>query len=259
MKIQLSDHFSYKKLIRFTLPSIAMMIFTSIYGVVDGFFVSNFAGDTPFAAINFIMPFIMILGSFGFMFGTGGSALISKTMGEGNKEKANSLFSMLTCVSAAIGVVIAILGIIFIKPLAFALGAEGKMLDDCVLYGRIILAAIPAFMLQQEFQSFFVVAEKPQMGLITTIIAGCANMILDALFVAVFNWGVAGAAIATALNQIIGGIIPIIYFLRPNTSLLRLNKPKFDGKALVKAITNGSSELMSSAAMSLVGMLYNVQ
>lgn len=259
MKIQLSDHFSYKKLFRFTLPSIAMMIFTSIYGVVDGFFVSNFVGETPFAAINFIMPFIMVLGSFGFMFGTGGSALISKTMGEGDMNKANRLFSMLTCVSVITGIVIAVLGIIFVRPLAALLGAEGAMLDDCVLYGRIILAAMPAFMLQQEFQSFFVTAEKPQMGLISTIAAGVTNMVLDALLIAVFEWGVAGAAIATALSQVVGGVIPITYFLRRNTSLLQLAKPSFDGKALLKTCTNGSSELMSNAAMSIVGMLYNVQ
>jgi putative MATE family efflux protein len=259
MSIQLSDHFTYKKLLRFTLPSIAMMIFTSIYGVVDGFFVSNFVGKTPFAAVNFIMPFLMILGSFGFMFGTGGSALISKTMGEGDLPKANRLFSMLVCISASLGIVIAVFGIIFLRPVASLLGAEGELLDNCVLYGRIILAAIPAFMLQQEFQSFFITAERPQLGLYTTVVAGVANMILDALFIAVFKWGVAGAAIATAISQCIGGVIPILYFLRPNTSLLKLTKPSFDGKALLKTCSNGSSELMSNVSMSLVGMLYNIQ
>lgn len=259
MRIQLSDHFTYKKLFGFTFPSIAMMIFTSIYGVVDGVFVSNYVGDTPFAAINFIMPVIMIFGAFGFMFGTGGNALISKTMGEGDIEKANSLFSMLTYISIATGVVVVVLGIIFIRPLAILLGAEEGMVDHCVTYSRIIFAAMPAYMLQQEFQSFFVTAEKPQMGLITTIIAGVTNMVLDALFVAVFEWGVAGAAIATAISQIIGGGIPIVYFSRENSSLLRLAKPIFDGKALLKTCTNGSSELMSNVAMSLVGLLYNVQ
>lgn len=259
MSIQLSDHFTYKKLLRFTLPSIAMMIFTSIYGVVDGFFVSNFVGKTPFAAVNFIMPFLMILGAFGFMFGTGGSALVSKTMGEGDMEKANRLFSMLTYISTALGVVIAVLGIVFIRPIAAMLGAEGAMLDDCVLYGRIILVALPAFMLQQEFQSFFVTAEKPQLGLISSVAAGVTNMVLDALFIAVFQWGIAGAAIATAASQLIGGLFPIIYFSRPNTSLLRLTKTTFDGKALLKTCTNGSSELMGNISMSLVNMLYNVQ
>lgn len=259
MNIQLSDHFTYKKLLRFTLPSIAMMIFTSIYGVVDGFFVSNYVGKTPFAAVNFIMPFLMILGAFGFMFGTGGNALISKTMGEGKMEKARSLFSLLVCTSMLLGVLIAALGVIFIRPVAALLGAEGTMLDNCVLYGRIILAAIPAFMLQQEFQSFFITAEKPQLGLYTTVIAGVTNMVLDALFIAVFQWGVAGAAIATAISQCIGGLIPLVYFSRPNTSLLQLTKFSFDGNALLKTCINGSSELMSNVSMSLVGMLYNMQ
>lgn len=259
MNIQLSDHFTYKKLLRFTLPSIAMMIFTSIYGVVDGFFVSNFVGKSPFAAVNFIMPFLMILGTFGFMFGTGGSALISKTMGQGDMPRANSLFSMLVCISAFTGIILAALGILFIRPVAVLLGAERDMLEYCVLYGRIILAAMPVYMLQQEFQSFFVTAEKPQLGLYTTVAAGISNMILDALFIAVFRWGVAGAALATAASQAIGGLIPILYFLRPNTSLLKLTVPVFDGKAFFKTCTNGSSELMSNASMSLVGMLYNIQ
>ncbi len=259
MNIQLSDHFTYKKLLRFTFPSIAMMIFTSIYGVVDGFFVSNYVGKTPFAAVNFIMPFLMILGAFGFMFGTGGSALISLTMGEGKLPRANRLFSMLVCVSASLGVMVAVLGVILIRPVASLLGAEGELLENCVLYGRIILAAIPAFMLQQEFQSFFITAERPQLGLYTTVAAGVANMVLDALFIAVFRWGVAGAAIATAISQCIGGVIPVLYFLRPNTSLLRLTRPVLDPRALLKTCTNGSSELMSNISMSLVGMLYNMQ
>ncbi len=259
MNIQLSDHFDYKKLLQFTLPSIVMMIFTSIYGVVDGFFVSNFVGKTPFAAVNFIMPFLMILGAAGFMFGTGGSALIAITIGTGERRKANRLFSLFVYVSAAIGVLIAILGLIFIRPIAALLGAEGILLENCVSYGRIILLAIPAFMLQYEFQSFFVTAEKPQLGLMVTIAAGVTNMVLDALFVAVFRWGLNGAAAATALSQVVGGILPLIYFFRPNTSLLRMTGTKFDGKALLKACTNGSSELMSNVSMSLVSMLYNVQ
>ena len=259
MKIQLSDHFNYRKLLRFVLPSIAMMIFTSIYGVVDGFFVSNFVGETPFKAVNFIYPFVMVLGSFGFMFGTGGRALISKTIGEGDRAKANRFFSMLILISALTGVVIGVLGIFFVEPLAKALGAEGDLLADSVLYGRIILAAMPAFMLQQEFQSFFIAAERPKMGLFVTLGAGCTNMLLDFLFIAVFGWGLVGAALATALSQVVGGIVPIIYFLRPNKSLLRLGKTNFDGKALFKTCTNGSSELFSNISMSLVGLLYNAQ
>jgi len=236
-----------------------MMIFTSVYGVVDGFFVSNFVGKTPFAAVNFIMPFIMILGAFGFMFGTGGNAIVSLTMGMGDMKKANSIFSMLTYISAGVGVVIAILGIIFIRPIAAALGAEGEMLDGCVLYGRILLAALPFYMLQLEFQSFFVTAEKPQLGLVATLAAGIANIVLDALFIAVFKWELVGAAAATGISQVIGGVFPIIYFSRKNSSLLRLTKFSFDGKALLKTCTNGSSELLSNISMSLVGMLYNVQ
>jgi putative MATE family efflux protein len=257
--IKLSDHFSYRRLLRFTLPSIVMMIFTSIYGVVDGFFVSNFVGKTPFAAVNFIMPFLMILGTLGFMFGTGGSALVSKTMGEGEREKANQLFSMIVYVSIGCGIVLSVLGILFIRPIASLLGAEGELLENCVLYGRIILIALTAFMLQMEFQSFFVAAEKPGLGLIATIASGVTNMVLDALFIAVFKWGLVGAASATAISQVVGGAIPLIYFFRPNSSLLRLGKMKFDGKALFKTCTNGSSELMSNVSMSLVSMLYNIQ
>lgn len=259
MKIQLSDHFNFKKLFRFTLPSIVMMIFTSIYGVVDGFFVSNFVGKTPFAAVNFIMPFLMILGAIGFMFGTGGSALIAKTMGEGRPEKAKRLFSLFVYVTAACGAVIAVLGILLIRPIARLLGAEGAMLENCVRYGRIILAALPAYMLQYEFQSFFATAQKPQLGLAVTIAAGVTNMVLDALLVAVFPLGLEGAAAATAISQCVGGLVPLIYFFRPNSSLLRLTKTEFDGKALGKACANGSSELMSNISMSIVSMLYNVQ
>lgn len=258
-KIRLSDHFYYRKLLRFTLPSIVMMIFTSIYGVVDGFFVSNFVGKTPFAAVNFIMPFLMILGAFGFMFGTGGSALIAKTLGEGDREKANRIFSLIVYTSLLTGIAIAVLGITFIRPVAMLLGAEGEMLDHCVTYGRIILIALPAYMLQFEFQSFFVTAEKPTLGLIVTIASGVTNMVLDALLVAVFPFGLVGAALATAMSQVVGGIVPLFYFFRKNSSLLSLGKTSFDGRALLKTCTNGSSELMSNVSMSLVGMLYNVQ
>ena len=259
MKIKLSDNFGYRKLLRFTLPSIAMMIFSSIYGVVDGYFVSNFVGKTPFAAVNFIMPFLMILGGFGFMFGTGGSALISKTLGEGDNVKANRLFSLITYLSIAVGVVISVVGVILLRPIAQLLGAQGQLLEDCVTYGRIILVAIPAFMLQMEFQSFFITAEKPQLGFAVTVASGVTNMVFDALFVAVFSWGLVGAALATAASQLIGGIVPIIYFSRENTSLLRLTGTSFDGRAILKTCTNGSSELMSNISMSLVSMLYNAQ
>lgn len=258
-KIQLSDHFTLGRLLRFTLPSIAMMVFASIYGVVDGFFVSNFAGETEFAALNFIYPFIGILGAVGFMLGAGGSALISKTMGEGDIKRANSLFSFTVYVSIITGLILSVAGIIFIRPIASLMGAEGKMLDDCVLYGRIVLSALPAYMLQMEFQTFFVTAEVPKLGLYSTLAAGVTNMVLDALFVGVFGWGLAGAAAATAVSQFIGGAIPIIYFLCPNASLLRLGAAKPDFRAMLKICTNGSSELLSNISMSLVSMLYNIQ
>ncbi len=258
-KIQLSDHFNYKKLLRFTWPSVIMLVFTSVYGVVDGFFVSNFVGKTSFTAVNFIMPFLMILGSAGFMFGTGGGALIAKTMGEGKTEKANSQFSLIVYTSAACGMGLAAAGILFIRPLAVLLGAGGQLLEDSIIYGRIILIAIPAYILQYEFQCLFSTAGKPGLGLAVTIAAGVTNMVLDALFVAVFGWGLEGAAAATAISQFVGGVIPVLYFLGPNSSLLRLGKAEFNGQILAKACINGSSELMSNISMSVVSMLYNVQ
>lgn len=259
MTIQLSDHFNYKKLLLFTLPSIIMMIFTSLFGVVDGFFVSNFVGKTPFAAVNFIMPVLMIFGAVGFMFGTGGSALVAKTMGEGKEEKAKKLFSLFIYFSLFIGIIIAIIGVIFLPQIASLLGAKEEMLENAVVYGRIIMSVLPAYMLQQEFQSFFVTAQKPQLGLVFSLAAGITNMILDALFVAVFKWGLPGAALATATSQVVGGIFPLIYFVAPNSSLLKLVKTEFDSKSLFKACTNGSSELMSNISMSLVSVLYNMQ
>ncbi|MBQ1217939.1 MAG: MATE family efflux transporter [Clostridia bacterium] len=259
MTVALSDHFSYGKLIRFTLPSIAMMVFTSVYGVVDGFFVSNFVGQTPFTAVNFIMPYLMILGTVGFMFGAGGSALVSKTLGNGDPEKANRIFSLLIYVSLGVSAVLAVGGILSLPAVASLLGAEGELLEQSVLYGRVVLLALPAFVLQMEFQSFFVTAEKPQLGLAVTVAAGVANMVLDALLVGIFSFGLVGAAAATALSQAVGGFVPLIYFSRPNKSLLRLTKATFDGRSLWRTCTNGASELMSNISMSLVGMLYNVQ
>jgi putative MATE family efflux protein len=261
MTIQLSDHFTYKKLIQFTLPSIGMMIFTSIYGVVDGFFVSNFAGKTPFAAVNLIMPFLMVLATVGFMFGTGGSALVAKTFGEGNPQKANKDFSLFVCVAAGLGVLFAIVSFIYIRPISVLLGAEGELLENCVIYARIILLALPFNILQFLFQSFFVTAEKPQLGFTTSLSAGFTNIVLDALLVTLLpmEYKLAGAAIATAMSQFVGGVIPLIYFTRKNDSILRLGRTSFDIRAIFKACANGSSEFMSNIAMSLVGMLYNIQ
>lgn len=259
MKIELSDHFTYKKLFRFTLPSIVMMIFSSIYGVVDGLFVSHFAGKAEFTAVNFIMPFLMVLGAFGFMFGAGGSALIAKTEGEGDKERANGLFSLIVYASVILGIVIAVVGILTIRPAARLLGAEGELLDNCVLYGRIILLAMPAFMLQMEFQTFFITAEKPTLGLFVTVASGVANMLLDLLLVGLLPLGLVGAALATAISQAVGGFVPLFYFFSKNTSLLRLGRPVLELRPLLQTCANGSSELMSNISMSIVGMLYNVQ
>lgn len=259
MKIQLSDHFTYKMLLRFVLPSIIMMVFTSIYGVVDGLFVSNFVGKTPFAAVNLVMPFIMIFGGIGFMFGTGGSALVAKTMGEGDKHRANRYFTMMIVVTLICGVIISTVGVIYMEPISIFLGADEEMLADCVLYGRIVLAFNTAFMLQNVFQSFLIAAEKPKLGLWVTVAAGVTNMVLDALFMAVFGWGVAGAAIATGISQVVGGVLPLVYFLRPNSSLLRMTKTKLELRPILQASGNGASELVSNVTASVVGMLYNFQ
>ena len=261
MSIQLSDHFTYKKLLKFTLPSIAMMIFTSIYGVVDGFFVSNFAGDVPFKAVNLIMPFLMIFGTVGFIFGTGGTAIVANTLGEGDREKANRHFSLFVYVAFALGIFFAAVGMIFIRPIAVLLGAEGELLENCVVYGRIVLLALPFLVLQFLFQSFFVAAEKPRMGLWVIVAAGVTNMVLDAVLVTTLPqaYRLLDAAVATAMSQFVGGFVPLVYFFRKNTSLFRLGKTNFDFRAIVKACVNGSSEFMSNVSMSIIGMLYNIQ
>ena len=257
--IQLSDHFTYRKLLQFVFPSIVMMIFTSIYGVVDGLFVSNYAGKTAFAAINLVMPFIMVLGGIGFMIGTGGTALVSKILGEGDQEKARRYFPMMILFTVLVGLILTVLGVVFMEPVALFLGATPEMLTDCVLYGRIVNAFTAAFMLQNVFQSFLIAAEKPKLGLAATVAAGVTNMVLDALFVAVFHWGIAGAAIATGLSQCVGGLFPLLYFLRPNTSKLRLVRTKLELRPILNACGNGSSELMSNISSSIVSMVYNFQ
>ena len=258
--IRLSDHFSYGRLIRFTMPTIIMMIFTSIYSVVDGLFVSNVVGKTEFAALNFVFPFIMVLGGAGFMIGTGGTALVAQQLGRGNKEKANRYFNMMVCFTVLLGILLAAIGIAVIRPVCVLLGATPEMMEGCVLYGRIVIAFTPAFMLQNVFQSFLTAAEKPKLGLFVTVAAGLTNAALDALFIVGFQWGLAGAALATGIGQMVGGVLPLIYFLRPNNSLLRLTgKPTLEAKPILKACGNGSSEMMSNIATSLVSMLYNFQ
>lgn len=261
MKIQLSDHFTYGKLIKFTLPTMAMMIVSSIYGVVDGLFVSNFAGKTPFAAINLIMPYVMIFSTIGFIYGTGGSAVVAKTMGEGNKEKANNYFSLFVYVSFVLGILFAVVGIVSVRPVAILFGAEGELLENAVGYARIVLLALPFNSLMYLFQPFFSTAEKPQLGLVTTISSGVMNIVLDAVLVLFLpqEYKLVGAAIATAMSQVVGGTIPLIYFGRKNNSILRIGKATFDGRIIIKATTNGSSEFMSNVSMNVVGMLYNIQ
>lgn len=259
MKIKLSDHFTYGRLFQFVIPSIVMMIFTSIYGVVDGFFVSNYAGKTAFAAVNLIMPFPMMMGAVGFMVGTGGSALVSMTLGQGRKKEANEIFSMLIKFTILAGAVISVLGIIFTRQIAILLGATDEMLAYCVTYGRILLIALIPFMLQNVFQSFLVTAEKPTLGLIVTVAAGVTNMVLDFVLVGLADGGVVGAAAATGISQCVGGVIPLVYFMRKNSSELRLVRARIDLRALGKTCFNGSSELMTNLSMSLVNMLYNLQ
>ena len=259
MQIQLSEHFTYKKLLRFVLPSIVMMIFTSIYGVVDGLFVSNYVGKTAFAAVNLIMPFLMAISALGFMIGTGGSAIVAKTLGEGKKKQANEYFSMLVYLTLIGGIVLSALGILFSPLIARGLGADGALLTNCVLYARITLLSMPAFMLQNVFQSFFVTAEKPKLGLGVIVIAGVTNMVLDFLLVGVFQIGLAGAAFATVTSECIGGLFPLLYFARKNSSLLKLGRTHFNGKIFLCACGNGSSELMTNLSSSIVNSLYNIQ
>lgn len=257
MRIQLSDHFTYRRLLRFVFPTIVMMLFTSIYGIVDGFFVSNVVGKTPFAALNIVWPFIMILGAIGFMLGAGGSAIISKTFGERDSDRANRYFSMIIYSAIIISAVLGAIGFIWMRPIAYLLGADDTMIGDCVVYGRILLAGLPPFMLQYMFQALFITAERPRLGLVITVAAGVTNMILDFLFIYVFEWGLAGAALATVLGEVVGGVIPIIYFASKNSSIMRLGRARFEGRVFLKTCTNGSSELLTNISMSIISILYN--
>lgn len=259
MKIKLSDHFSYARLLRFVLPSIVMVLITSVYSIVDGFFVSNILGKTAFAAVNLIMPGVYAIGALGFMIGTGGTALVSMTLGEGNKKQANAYFSMLILLLVAAGVIFSILTFLFMPQIATFLGANAAMLTDCVLYGRVLTASSVFFLLQAAFQSFLVAAEKPVFGLVISIASGITNVVLDFLFIYVFQGGILGAALATGLGQLIGGVIPLVYFLRDNDSLLRLIPTKMEWRAIGKACANGSSEMLTNLSFSIVGILYNLQ
>lgn len=258
-RIQLSDHFTYKRLLRFVISPILMMICTSLYSIVDGFFVSNFVGKTPFAAVNLIMPIAMGVAAIGFMIGTGGSAIVSKTLGEGKPDKANEYFSLLIYTAIGISVTLSVLGFLFIRPISVLLGASGELLENCVVYGRILFVSMPAFILMNIFQNFFIAAEKPSLSLKVSLLAGLTNIVLDFVFIVVLKWGIAGAAWATAAGEFLGGILPMIYFARKNDSLLKLTKTSYNGRILLKAFTNGSSEMVTNLSQSVVGVLYNFQ
>lgn len=259
MEIKLSDHFTYGRLFRFVIPSIIMMIFTSIYGVVDGLFVSNFVGKTEFAAVNLIMPFPMMLSAFGFMIGTGGSALVSMFLGQGKKQKANEVFSMLVAVTIVVGAICSVLGILFLRQIAMALGATPELLETCITYGRILLIGLIPYMLQNVFQSFMVTAERPNLGLGVTVLAGLTNVVLDLVMIGILKWGVVGAATATIISQMVGGLVPLVYFMGKNSSALKIVPAKLEWRMLGKACFNGSSEMMTNLSISLVNMLYNLQ
>ena len=261
MEIRLSDHFGYRRLIRFTMPSIIMMIFCSVYGVVDGIFVSNFIYDNgaSFTAVNLIMPLLMFFSAVGFMIGTGGSALVSKIMGQGDLKRANGIFSMLVYFSIGIGIFFTVLGLIILEPVSIMFGAKGDTLDACLTYGYILIPSLTFFLLQNVFQSFAVAAEKPKLGLAVMLCAGITNIVLDALFIVGLGLGIAGAAIATFIAQLVGGVVPLVYFISKNSSLLRVGKPVFEWSSLIKACTNGSSEFLTNVALSLINMLYNYQ
>ena len=259
MQIHLSEHFTYGKLLRFTFPTIVMLIFTSIYGVVDGVFVSNFAGKTAFAAVNLIMPALMIFATVGFMLGAGGSAVVARTMGEGDLPRANRYFTLIVLTGVLAGLVLTAAGLVLVEPLCVLLGAEGEMLPLAVLYGRILTLALVPFILQNMLQSFLIVAERPKLGLWLTVAAGLTNMVGDWLLVGVLPWGVAGAAIATVASSFVGGVVPLVYFLLPNKSPLRLTRTRLEGRVLAQTCSNGSSEMMSNLSTSLVSILYNFQ
>ncbi|MCI9059645.1 MAG: MATE family efflux transporter [Lachnospiraceae bacterium] len=259
MRIQLSDHFTYPRLLRFVISPVLMMICTSFYSIVDGFFVSNYVGKTPFAALNLVFPVCMAFGTVGIMIGTGGSAVVSKTLGEGKREEANRYFSMLVYFSIGLSLALTVIGFAFARPISIALGASGELLEGSILYYRCLILALTPFVLQNVFQSFFVTAEKPGLSLKMSIAAGITNVILDYLFIAVFGWGLAGAAFATGIGQVVGGIFPLFYFARENTSLLRLTGTKLEMKIILKTFGNGSSEMVTNLSASIINILYNFQ
>jgi len=261
MKIELQGHYGYGRLVRTMLPSIATMIVSSIYSIADGLFVSNYAGSTAFAAMNIIWPGIQILAVFGLMVGAGGSALVSKTLGEGDQDKACRIFSMLTRITMLAGIAMAFLFFILMKPLTWVLGAEGGMIQMATTYGRIIVITLPLYMIQMMFQPFFMVAEKPELGTQISIICGVVNIVLDALFIIVFRLGLIGAALGTAISIATGGLFSLIWFLskRNKTHLQFRKNVKTEWKHVGKSCSNGLSEYVGNVALSVVSICYNLQ
>ncbi|MBR3146834.1 MAG: MATE family efflux transporter [Eubacterium sp.] len=259
MRIKLSDHFDYKRLLRYSVSAICMMLFTSIYAIVDGFFVSNYCGKTPFAALNLIYPVIMLISTVGFMVGTGGSAVVARTLGEGDNKRAQRYFSMFVYAAIVLGITLTVLAQIFLPQISRLLGAEGKIFEDTLIYARVVLLSTPMLVLQVMFQTFFNTAEKPKLGFLITVISGGANIVLDFIFVGALGYGLAGAAWATVVSEYLGGAIPLIYFFMPNDSLLRMTKTTFEPRVFVHACWNGLSEFMGNVSASIVSILYNIQ
>ena len=259
MSLKMSGHFTYKRLLRFVISPILMIICTAVYGVVDGFFISNYVGKLPFAAVNLVMPVDMVPVAIGFMIGEGGNALISKKLGENKRGLANQYFSLLIYTTAGIGVVLSLAGYTLMPAIADVLGANDQLKPYCVEYGRILFAAQFFYVLQNIFQSFFIAAGKPDLSLKVSLLSGGINVLLDVLFIVVLHWGVAGAAWATALGQVAGGMVPLVYFARKNSSLLQITRTRLNLPVLFKTFTNGSSDMVSVLSASVITALYNYQ
>lgn len=259
-KVRLSDHFTYKRLLNFTISPILMMVFTALYNVVDGFFISNYGGKLDFAGVNFIMPYLFALSAVGIMMGSGGSALIGKFLGENKHKKANETFSLVVYSSLVIGIMLSIISYIFLDDIIRLLGATEDLIQPARRYATPLLISLPFFIIESEALSLFMVAERPHLGLCVKLICGSLNIVLDAIFMVSLHMGARGAAIATMINQLFGGILPLVYFAIPKTkSTLHLGKTVLSFKTLGKVITNGSSELVSNISANIVSMLFNVQ
>ena len=257
----MEGHYGYRRILKEMWPMVLMLMVTSVYSIVDGWFISNFAGSTAFAAMNIIWPAIAIISALGLMVGAGGSALVSKTFGEGDDERANHIFTMLIKLTFIAGAVISAALFVVMKPLAAALGAEGEMVRYAVIYGRILTAALPVYMLQMAMQPFYMVAGRPELGTITSIACGLTNIALDALFVAGLGWGLTGAAVATAASFIVGGCIPAAFFAskRNKTPLRFLKDSRYEWPAIGQSLSNGLSEFVGNISFNIVGICYNLQ